>query len=93
MFDRVIAAMCISSPHVSSCDICRTLWDTVRAISVKGFHVTVSCGSGTIGDRGHCLLQLERHLRDILESPIEVFLEPSADANKLRQRLRGVTVE
>lgn len=43
-------------------------------------------------ERGHMLLELEKRLRREVDFRIEVFLEPSGDVNKLRQRLRGVKV-
>ena len=42
--------------------------------------------------RGRLLLDLERRLRAETGRPIEVYLEPRVDANKLRVKLRGVKV-
>ena len=43
-------------------------------------------------ERGILLLDTERMLRRELSRRLEVFLEPKGDLSKLRQRLRGVTL-
>ena len=45
------------------------------------------------GKRGKLLLDTEKQLRKDLRQPLEVFLEPRGDLNKLRQQLRGVALD
>lgn len=47
----------------------------------------------TSGLRGKLLLDTEKMLRKELGRPLEVLLEPRGDLNKLRQQLRGVSLE
>lgn len=44
-------------------------------------------------DRGKLLLDTERQLRRETNIPLEVLLEPKGDLSKLRERLRGVTLD
>ena len=44
-------------------------------------------------ERGKLLLDTERRLRKEINQRLEVFLEPKGDMSKLRQRLRGVTLD
>ena len=44
-------------------------------------------------ERGKLLLDTEIQLRDELGRPIEVYLEPKGDINKLRQQLRGISLD
>lgn len=93
MFDRVHDALAIGPSGHDACGICSERWHDATLTVVRGFHVTVSVPPMSVAPRGHYLLQMERHLRATVDPQIEVFLEPTADANKLRQRLRGVKVE
>jgi hypothetical protein len=43
--------------------------------------------------RGKLLLDTEKMLRQKTGQPIEVYLEPRGDINKLRQQLRGVSLD
>lgn len=91
MLELVREALSRNPAH--RCGICAQFWGSATVESVRGFHVTVSVLPMSVSPRGHYLLQLERHLRSTVDPRIEVFLEPTADANELRKRLRGVTVE
>jgi len=64
-------------------------------VSRTNYHVTVGVRGGphSVADRGALLLALERRLRALVDPRIEVFLQPKGDANALRQKLRGVSVE
>ena len=44
-------------------------------------------------DRGKLLLDTEKYLRRELSRPVEVYLEPRGDINKLRQQLRGISLD
>lgn len=44
-------------------------------------------------DRGKLLLDTERQLRREMKRLLEVLLEPKGDLSKLRERLRGVTLD
>ena len=44
------------------------------------------------GERGHLLLEAQKTLRRATGQPLEVFLQPTGDLNKIRQRLRGVSL-
>ena len=45
------------------------------------------------GKRGKLLFDTEKQLRKVLGQPLEVLLEPRGDLNKLRQQLRGVSLD
>jgi len=65
----------------------------LELLKVQGSHVTVKVLSPMItSDRGHLLLETEKHLRAEWNPKAEVFLEPMGDINKLRLKLRGVKV-
>jgi hypothetical protein len=66
---------------------------TSSLIALRHHHVIVELPKGLpTAERGRRLLSLERTLREGVDPKAEVFLEPRQDANKLRQRLRGVTL-
>lgn len=44
----------------------------------------------SVGEEGKYLMRLEDHLRDELGQPIELYVEPRPDENKLRQRRENV---
>ena len=61
---------------------------------VSGRHVILSMKEKlSTADRGKLLLDTEKHLRNMIDQRLEVFLDPQGDLNKLRQRLRGVGYE
>ena len=66
---------------------------TSNLIALRHHHVIVELPKGlATAERGRRLLSLEQALRQAVDPKAEVFLEPRQDANKLRQRLRGVTL-
>lgn len=71
----------------------RLLPPAVEFVRLEGHRLTVRMRwRMATAERGAMLLALERFLRQRLRQPIEVFLEPQVDANKLRVKLRGVKV-
>ena len=61
---------------------------------IQGQQVILSVGETMpSGKRGKLLLDTEKLLRKTLGQPLEVFLEPRGDLNKLRLELRGVTLD
>ena len=44
-------------------------------------------------DRGKLLLDTEKYLRRELSRPVEIYLDPRGDINKLRQQLRGISLD
>ena len=57
-------------------------------------HVIVSVQAGLpTPQRGKLLLDTERQLRNELDRELEVFLEPMGDLSKLRQQLRGISLD
>lgn len=66
---------------------------TSSLLEVHGHIVVVELPPNlTTPDRGHRLLSLEMTLRHDLDPEAEVFLRPRGDLNKVRQRLRGVSL-
>ena len=67
---------------------------TAQLIRIQGHHVIVELLDKTLAtpDRGHQLMEAEKKLRAEVYPRIEVFLEPKADMNALRVKLRGVKV-
>lgn len=66
-------------------------------VGIRGTHVYLRRGRNamvqmTIAERGGVLMRLERSLQMQFGIKLEVFLEPVGDMNKLRTKLRGVTV-
>ena len=60
-------------------------------ISVAGFGpgmgITVRLGSRrSIAQEGHLLMDLEAYLRERTGQPVELYMQPLADANKLRRK-------
>ena len=52
-----------------------------------GMQVTVYCRTKRpSGEQGHFLMELEERLRQALEEPVELYLQPRADDSALRQR-------
>ena len=69
------------------------LCGTCTLVRVQGRHVTVALPEALVtAERGHRLLSLEKILRAGWHPQAEVFLEAKGDLNKLRIKLRGVTV-
>jgi hypothetical protein len=48
--------------------------------------------SGPIRDRARIILSLEKELRQELDNSLTVYLQPQGDINKLRAKLRGVSI-
>jgi len=64
----------------------------LELLRVQNAHVYVKVKERMLtGERGHLLLETEKTLSRATGLPLEVFLEPMGDMNKLRQRLRGVS--
>lgn len=54
--------------------------------ALPDFHVLMRFGSGISADaQGRAMLAMEKHLRDITGSPVEVFKETMGDDSKLRR--------
>lgn len=65
----------------------------LELLRVQNTHIYVMVKERMLtGERGHLVLEAEKTLRRATGQPLEVFLEPKGDMNKLRQQLRGVTV-
>lgn len=84
------------APKIMTADnaeIIQHLAGTSELLAVRRHHVIVQLPPNlpTV-ERGRRLLGLEVVLRQTLDPLAEVFLEPKQDLNKLRQRLRGITV-
>ena len=73
----------------------KSLLDSRLTLSkIQGQQVIVSVNEKmTTSNRGKLLLDSEKKLRKSLGQPLEILLEPRGDLNKLRQQLRGVTLD
>jgi len=66
----------------------------LKLLKIQGQQVILSVNERMpTGKRGKLLLDTEKQLRKDIGQPLEVFLEPSGDLNKLRQQLRGVELD
>ena len=66
----------------------------LQLLRIQGSQVILSVKERmTTPERGKLLLDTERHLRRDISRKLEVLLEPKGDLSKLRQRLRGVSLD
>ena len=64
----------------------------LELLRIQKNHVYVNVKEKMLtGERGHLILDTEKSLRREVGLPLEVFLEPRGDMNKLRLELRGVS--
>ena len=66
-----------------------------KLVSVDGLRLTARLEKdfGSAMERGQWVMDTERELRREARDPVELYLEPMGDTNKLRERLRGVKLE
>lgn len=74
-------------------DLIRAILDPrLELLRVQNTHVYVRVEERMLtGERGHLLLEAQKTLSRAAGQPLEVFLEPIGDLNKLRLQLRGVS--
>ena len=66
----------------------------LQLLRIQGSQVILSVNERmSTPDRGKLLLGTERQLRQETKRQLEVLLEPKGDLSKLRERLRGVTLD
>ena len=66
----------------------------LQLLRIQGSQVILSVNEWmSTPDRGKLLLDTERQLRREIRQQLEVLLEPKGDLSKLRERLRGVTLD
>lgn len=85
--------ICLMAERLNPIHVQRYLPTNLKLLTIRKYHVIVEyTESLSTPVRGHILLETEKILRQNVDQRIEIFLEPKADLNALRLRLRGVKV-
>ena len=84
-FDREQAVNLILSHH-------RLKGEDISLVSLRRRGEVTVTYSGPIRARGRIILSLEKELRQELDNSLTVYLQPQGDINKLRKKLRGVSI-
>ena len=84
----------MSSSHEFHDQVAALLDSRLELLRIQGSQVILSVKERMpTPERGKLLLDTEKQLRREMKRQLEVLLEPKGDLSKLRERLRGVTLD